>query len=225
MLPTITIGGEEFYDITGIVQPPRAPRPSLIGLGIHHSVGQQDFADLNQSGTNMDEEIAHIKAIDAYHVRVGYGGFGYNGIGFASGRGYVVGDGKQQRAGIYRRNHEIENFCLAGDFSIKTVPLGLVLIAARWVKAKWAQHGVELPVKGHMQWALPESPTSCPGAVGLASVPTIVAAARNLRDRPDLIARQVRQRITAALQPAWAAGDIETLARQIAFISGGKLCG
>jgi len=225
MLPTIRIGNQDFIDMTLIITPNRAQRVRTIGFSWNHSVGQTEFPDRNANGTTMDEEIAHIKAINDYHIRQNYGGFGYTAIGFTSGRVYAAGDGLGQRAHVAYRNHELEGFCLAGTFTTADVPLGLVLGAGRWLYAKRQQYG-DLPSKGHGQWAVPGWETSCPGEGGLRAIPNIIRVADQLaRGEADKVAAEAQQAIANALIPAAKRGDFETLAAQIAWLTGRRLCG
>ena len=167
--PTISVGGETFFDISHIVTPNRYLRSRTNGLANHHSVTGQHYA-------TMAAEVEHIKAINAYHIQQEYGGFGYNGIVFESGRVYVVGNGLGGRAHVAYRNHELEGLCWVGNFQANNVPLGIILGAARWHVAKFRQHGLK-PVRGHREWAVAGWETACPGANGMAAIPIVLRAA------------------------------------------------
>jgi hypothetical protein len=226
MLPVIQVGGMDFYDISGIVTPDTASRIETIGLALHHTVGQTEFVDKNANGTTMDEEIAHIKAINSYHISVGYGGFGYNGIGFMSGRAYVVGPGRGQRAHVRWRNHQLEGFALAGTFTDRVPPLGCQLAAGRWTLAKFKQHGRLLELKGHNAWALASDPSQCPGAGGRSIIHAILRVAEALQNEEnELLETAIRRVIENALAPTVREGDLKKLAHQVAWITGGELCG
>lgn len=225
MLPEIVVGGERFYDMSSIVMADVRPRVRTIGLAVNHSVGPDGFTDKNMNGTTMDEEIQHIKNVEAFHVgKWGYG-FGYDGIVFKSGRVYVVGQGLGQRAHTARRNHELTGICMAGDYSNVEPGLGVVLGTARWVAAKWRQHG-DLPVQGHSAWAVPGWETFCPGDGGRRAIPKIITAAKQiLVGHPPVDEEKVRAAIRDALAPAFIAADLQKMAGQIAWITGGKICG
>lgn len=214
----ITIGSEMFSDITPYVQPDRAPRVRSVALVIHHSVTAQ--IPLTRA-TSEAEKVAIVQAIDAYHVQQDYGGFGYNAICFGDGTVWVVGDGSGQRAHVAYRNHELEGLVLVGDYSTAPVPLGAVLGAARWVRAKWQQHGA-LPVLGHRQAAVAASPSACPGDAGMRALQTITDAARAIeageRQRVEQMARDA---IRAALQPAIDRLDLKTLHGQLHYLGAG----
>lgn len=181
---TIVVGGQEFYDISAIVGPDRYHRSRTVALVIHHTVGPSSFA-------SMEDELAHIRAIDAQHRANGWGGFGYQGIVFPSGRVYVVGRGHGARAHVADRNHELEGLAMAGDFSTAAPPLGIILGAGRWVFAKFKQRGF-LSVMGHRQAALASDPTACPGDGGMRALPAIlsVAAALGRRERLEDVLRR-----------------------------------
>lgn len=230
MLPTVTIGTEVFYDISSIVSKDFKPRVRTDGLAFHHTVGQTEFPDRNANGTSMDEHIAHIKAINEYHIKVGYGGFGYNAIAFGDGSVYCVGKCGGQRAHVANHNHHLGGLAGAGDFSTKAPPLGLVGGAGRWFKAMWEEYRIDPPQKimGHTAWADPAWATSCPGAAGLKALSDKIfpiAVALWEHDPLEDYHNQIRAKIRAALEPAVIAGDVDTIAKQIAWLTGGKLCG
>lgn len=228
MLPTIRIGPEEFYDISGIVGPGRGLRPETVGISVNHTVGQTEFPDRNMNGTNMDEEIAHIQAIDAYHLRTWGEPFGYNGIIFRSGRVYVVGKMLGVRTHIAHQNHRLGGFALAGDFSSQPPGVGQVLGGGRLLRGLFHQHGLK-PVRGHGEWVLPEHraqwATSCPGEGGRRSIPDMLAVARELEaNHAELIKRRATEAIERALLPNIRAGDFGKLADQIAWLTDGARC-
>ena len=167
--PTITIGRQTFFNISHIVTPNTAARVRTIGFANHHSVTRQRYA-------SMVEEVQHIKAINDYHIAQGYGGFGYNGCVFESGRVYVVGDGSGQRAHVAYRNHELEGLCWIGDYSTASPPLGIILGAARWHVAKFRQHGL-VPVRAHGDWAVRGWESACNGREGRLTIPVVMTAA------------------------------------------------
>jgi hypothetical protein len=170
--PTISIGGQTFFDIAGIVSADRDVRQYTRGLAIHH-IGVPVGPFLS-----MTDEVQFIKQINAYHIGIGYGGFAYNGCGFASGRAYVVGRGNGKRAHVANRNHELEGFCMIGDFSAPNAepPIGIVLCGGRWLLAKYRQRGL-LVTEGHSYWATPGFSTLCPGVGGRIAIPKMMAVA------------------------------------------------
>jgi hypothetical protein len=232
LLPTITWGGQEFYDISGIVRLDTAMggiRPVTDGIAVHHSVGQTDFPDHNANGTSLDEMIAHIKAIDAFHVQQGYGGFGYNAIAFRDGTVCTVGRAAGQRAHVAFENWHLTGIVGAGDFSNSPMPVGMYLGMARFCAAVEKEYGVT-NIKGHRQWvnlvAHPTWGTACPGDAGLLSIGNIILAKQAIiAQQNSALDAAVRQKIAEVLMPTAAKGDLQTLAAQIRFITGGTLCG
>jgi hypothetical protein len=109
--------------------------------------------------STMEREIAHIEAIDAYHKSLGWGGFAYHGIAFASGRAYLCGDPTARRAHVANMNHLLHGLAFNGDFS-NVLPPGAMLIAGanfiKYVRQSWGAH----PIKGHSEWG---TATACPG--------------------------------------------------------------
>lgn len=110
------------------------------------------------------EHLAHIHMIEAYHIRQGYGVFGYHGIAFGCGCAYWTGDVRGARSHVASRNHEATGFCFAGDLRGRR-PTAEAIAAARLLRAihvrSWGDPDDE---PGHTDFALPQYPTSCPGA-------------------------------------------------------------
>ena len=222
-MKTIAIAGETFWDISDLVSPDRYVRPTTRALVLHHTVGQTVAEDRNRSGTYRDEQIAHIQAIESFHRQKGYGGFGYQAIAFLTGDVYVVGPGDGARAHVAGQNAYYEGIALAGDWSQGPLPLGLVLGVARWVYAKWRQRGF-LPVLGHRE--VPEQETSCPGDGTLRARPQLLRTVEAYAEgRRQELEEQVRKALAAALGPTALRGDLEELARQLSWLTGGRLCG
>lgn len=231
LLPTITFGGQEFYDISGIVRSDASmggTRPTTDGFAIHHSVGQTEFPDTNMNGTSLDEQIAHIKAIDNYHVQQGYGGFGYNAIGFRDGTVFTVGNCSGKRAHVAFENWHLGGFCMAGTFTDKDVPIGLQLGGGRWLYAMEKVYGPH-PAKGHQDWvnlaAHPTWATACPGAKGKAFIGKMVLVkAALLANEGAALEAEVKRKMAEVLVPSAQAANLELLAAQVRFLSKGQFC-
>lgn len=225
MLPKITWGGEEFYDISSIVAPDRYTRPGTDGAAIHHSVGQTEFPDRNMNGTSLDEMIEHVKAINTYHIQQGYGGFGYNAIAFRDGTVMTVGRAAGARAHVANHNNHLTGICMAGDFSDVPPPIGIKLGVARFLAAVDREYGVTT-AKAHRQWVTdPAWATSCCGNQGVLAIGDMVLA-RNaiIRKDQEAIETEIRSKIAAVLLPNTLNADLEALAGQIKFLTGGRLC-
>ncbi len=207
----ITIGGYEFYDISGIVGADRYVRPLTDGLIIHHSVTAP--IPLSRAVT-LQEKLTIIAAIDAYHASKGWGGFGYQGAVFGDGTVMVVGQGKGARAHVANQNSHLEGLVMIGDYSTSDPPLGCLLGAAQWVRAKQLTYG-PLRVDGHRAFADASDPTSCPGDAGERAVTKILHFATMLDEQRRLEAERA---IRAALGPAWEALDLRTLHGQLHYL-------
>lgn len=225
MLPTITWGGQEFYDISGIVTPNRYTRAGTDGVAIHHSVAQTEFPDRNANGTSLDEQIEHVKAINAFHISKGYGGFGYNGIAFRDGTVMTVGKAEGARAHVANHNNHLTGICMAGTFTDQEVPIGLVLGVARFLAAVEHTYGVRV-TKAHRRWVTdPAWATACCGDRGEQAIgQMLMAKSAIIAKANDALDAEVRARIAAALRENAAKGDLEGLAGQIKYITGGRLC-
>ena len=86
---------------------------SLIGIAVHHSVS----GDYLAAGGPESEELAHLQAIDRYHVGQNFGGIGYHLAAFTSGRLYLLGDLDGARAHVAGRNHELLGVVAIGTFT------------------------------------------------------------------------------------------------------------
>lgn len=229
MLPTITWGGEQFYDISGIVTPNRYTRPGTDGVAIHHTVGQTEFPDRNSNGTSLDEMVEHVKAVNQFHIDKGYGGFGYNAIVFRDGTCMTVGQSEGGRAHVANQNDHLLGIAMAGTFTEKDVPIGIILGVARILAATQRAYGVST-VKGHRDWVAPQDKpqwaTACPGDRGVAFIgQMIIARTAIISKANEGIELEIKRVIAGALAENVAKANLEGLAAQIKFLTGGKFCG
>mgnify|MGYP001566569674 CR=1 FL=1 len=178
MFPIVTIGSEDFFDISGIVGPDFQPRSGTDGISIHHSVTSAADIDINLSGSTEDEEKSLIIQINAYHRDIqGWScGFGYNAIVFPSGRVYTVGKCGGQRAHVAGKNHILAGIVMAGNYSGVRPTQALMEGVARWIYAMDAEYNNsnKLPVGGHRWWASASDATACPGDMGIAAIDDIL---------------------------------------------------
>lgn len=227
MLPTITWGGEQFYDMASIVSRDRYTRPGTDGVAIHHTVGQTEFPDKNANGTSLDEQIAHVKAINQYHIAQEYGGFGYNAIVFVDGTVMTIGQGAGARAHVAHQNHHLFGIALAGTFTNKEPSLGHILGTARVLAAVQRNYGVSV-TKGHNDWVAPEHrpqwSTGCPGLARNTIGAMQLSRDAIIRQSKEALDAEVRRVIAAALRNNTERGDLEALAGQIKYLTGGRLC-
>lgn len=114
-----------------------------------------------------------------YHRYIqGWRSIGYHVlVGWPDGDIAIVGDVFTARANIWGLNHLSIGICLEGDWSVEE-PSVAMLEGARYAigelraevlrrdpTALWV---CDLPVYGHCEVTLPESPTACPGEQGMA---------------------------------------------------------
>jgi hypothetical protein len=115
--------------------------------------------------TTEQDEINHIRMIDAYHVSIDFGGFAYHACAFPSGRAYQTGDFNGSRAHVWGRNHELLGWVLIGNYESQLPSSGGLAAAAECERAFNAYLGRQVPLKGHRDWALPDHGTACPSRV------------------------------------------------------------
>ena len=132
----------------------------VIGIAIHHTVSGGDFAD--DIPDSPEAELAHLKAIDVYHVAQGWGGFGYHLAVFSSGRLYYCGSITSARAHVASRNHELIGVAFVGNFSDRMPTWEAIQAGREAIAFIRATYG-PIPVHAHGYWALPQYPTACPG--------------------------------------------------------------
>lgn len=135
------------------------PNASVLGIAVHHSVSG-DY--LSEDATEA-QEIAHIKAIDSYHLQVGFGMFGYHMAAFPSGRLYLCGDLDGQRAHVAGRNHQLRGIVAIGTFTDRLPGPRQVAAIVEGIREIRRFTGRPLPVKGHNDWALPGNGSACAG--------------------------------------------------------------
>ena len=197
-------------DLSHLVTNPSGFRPlgKLIGIALHHTV-----TTISPAAT-PDEEIAHIRRIDAYHASLGWGGFGYHYAVMPSGRVYRTGSGS--RAHVASRNHELIGIAWVGDLSGRRPTAIEIAAAAEAVQDAWERAGEELPIKGHRDWALPAYPTACPGR-GIEVIEEVKMGTgidATLRDRVTALERQLErlERIVAGHGEISVTADTENAA-------------
>lgn len=144
----------------------------LLGVAVHHSVS---WYSRDYTGATEEQERAAIREIDALHVSLKYGGFGYHAAAFPSGRLYQTGDWFGARAHITGKNNLLIGVVAIGRFDPSFMyPPGDpqeqalasalryiqdAVIAARNVGGPWDIHG-------HNDWATllgNGDPTACAG--------------------------------------------------------------
>jgi hypothetical protein len=145
--------------MTGAAGRFKTQREGLIGIAVHHSVS----GDYLTASASQADEVAHLQAIDRYHVGRDFGGIGYHLAAFASGRLYLLGDLDGARAHVAGRNQELLGIVAIGTFT-ERLPGDREIAALReGIRHVREFAGRPLPAKGHGAWALPGEGTACPG--------------------------------------------------------------
>lgn len=152
-----------FIDVTHLMTTPQGrfalERDRLAGIALHHSVSGDSIAP----DAGETQEIAHLQAIDRYHIEQGFGGIGYHMAVFASGRIYLTGSLEGARAHVAGRNHELLGLVGIGTFTERLPSQQQAIALRRAVAMLREATGRALSVRGHREWALPGQGTVCPG--------------------------------------------------------------
>lgn len=165
-----------------------APLGTVIGVAIHHTV-----TTISPSASE-DEERAHIRAIDQFHVKQGWHGIGYHYLCFPSGRVYRVGWGA--RAHVANRNHELVGIAWVADLSSRQPNIYEVAAAAVALRDAWARIGKQVEVKGHREWAVEGWGTACPGQ-GINVISAVTSEARKGTTMEEI--ERLRSQVTYAV--------------------------
>ena len=84
-----------------------------------------DFGDLPEDASQADELLV-MDAVYGFHVNVRHwGGMGYHGIAFRSGRAYITADWNCWGAHTYAENDDSRGFAVAGKWENTVPPLTL----------------------------------------------------------------------------------------------------
>lgn len=93
-----------------------------------------DFGDLPEDATQADELLV-MDAVYAFHVNTRqWGGMGYHGVAFRSGRAYLTADWNRWGAHTYAENDDSHGFAIAGEWAKTVPPVSLRRSVAQLVK-------------------------------------------------------------------------------------------
>jgi len=143
---------------------------------IHHTATLY----LSPTATTADE-LNQIAVIHEYHIRRGFGGFGYHGIAFPSGRPYLVVPFDQWGANVADENNHIHGYAAAGTYTTVPPPLALQTALAHLIAAGRRYLKRTVPDKPHRHWG----GTTCPGEQWRAWVPTLTNIATFITNQED----------------------------------------
>ena len=143
---------------------PRRSREEIRYLVVHHS------------GVAVDSTAA---AINDYHIdKNGWPGISYHFLVHWDGRAEYVADIEEVRYNVWSRNREVVGICVVGDWRWEVPPAEALAAARDLITALVYELGRELPVLGHKEVALPQSPTACPGDTWPQWKPLVAPALR-----------------------------------------------
>jgi len=164
----LLVGGVEVVDVRHMF-PTLGPaarlreKALLAGVAIHHDGVIMPAGDRDYSGSTLDEDLDRLAAIRQRGISQGWGGMPYHLVASPNGRCFQVLDLSCFGAHVAGRNDELLGVSLMGNFTYSHPGDLQLCAAARGLLAIWGWSGRLLPFKGHREWALPQSPTSCPG--------------------------------------------------------------
>jgi hypothetical protein len=160
--PLVIVDARALFPASGDVARPRDPA-ALLGVAIHHDAGAMPPGDTNYSGDTLDEDLARLNLLYRVGIDRGWGGLPYHFVASPNGRCFYTTDWHLFGAQVARRNHELVGVALMGDFSYSTPGDPQLCAAGRALIYLWSEAKRLLDQKGHKEWALPSSPTQCPG--------------------------------------------------------------
>ncbi len=108
----------------------------LTDIAIHHT--QTLFLTANATST---DELNQLAVIYQYHWGKGYGGIGYHGIAFPSGRVYLTAPLDRWGANVLGENDHVWGFAGAGDFTNSIPPAGILHGLGELVAMADSAHG------------------------------------------------------------------------------------
>ena len=109
----------------------------ITDIAIHHT--QTLFLAANAS---EEDELNQLAVIYGYHYGTkGFGGIGYHGIAFPSGRAYLTASLSRWGANVLGENDHIWGFAGAGDFTDEIPPAGILHGLGQLVAMVDSAHG------------------------------------------------------------------------------------
>jgi len=156
---------------------------------IHHTATLY----LSPNATPTDE-INQIAVIHEYHIRRGFGGFGYHGIAFPSGHAYLITPLDQWGANVANENNHIHGYAAAGTYTTVPPPAQLQAALARLIAAGRRYLQRTVPDRPHRHWG----GTACPGDPWAAWVPALAALADKEEDMGMTPEQETRLRAVEA---------------------------
>jgi hypothetical protein len=135
----------------------------VIGFAVHHDAAVMEPGDRNYDGSTLDEDLRRLDLIYQVGLNNGWGGFPYHGVASPNGRFFYTCDLLNFGAHVARRNHELIGICLMGLFTHHEPGDKQLCAAGLGIVAFWHFLTRLRDLRGHREWAIPSSPTQCPG--------------------------------------------------------------
>jgi len=130
------------------------PYQGIIGIAVHHVAA-----------------TSTVEATASFHTRpVAEGGRGWPNIGYYAfidmdGTTYICNSLDTASYHVAGRNHELLGIVFNGDLTASFPTDAQIRAFNRLHPRLVAKLGYDLPVNGHKHWALPSSPSACPGGL------------------------------------------------------------
>jgi hypothetical protein len=163
----ITLHGLRIVDVRHlfpvVTNRPLDPR-DVRGTAVHHDGILMPPGDRNYNGSTLDEDLQRLRAVYDHAIDQGWGRFPYHLMASPNGRTFLTLDLNSRGAHVEGRNHELHGASLMGDFTTRQPGNPQVCAAAAAVVLCERHIAGTQAVKGHREWAIPTSPTACPGA-------------------------------------------------------------
>ena len=145
----------------------------LIGIAIHHDGVDFGAGDHNYNGQTLDEDVARLNAIYNYNYDR-LGGFPYPLVASPNGRLFLCRDLETWGAHVAKRNNELGGIAIMGNYSYTMPPVEALCAASLGCILYWRAIGGLREVKGHGDWAYPDSETECPGPLRDFWIPKVL---------------------------------------------------
>lgn len=188
----------------------------------HHTVSNIDWN--TAVNATVDQEVAHLLAIDRMHLAWGLNGFGYHNAAFASGRAYHVGSYDKARAHVASgQNSYSIGTVLIGNFTLALPSEGHMAAAQECKRDIERFYGRDLDGLPHL--LVPGQNTVCPGSRWQEWVPllekeeeTMSTTDWHARRWPSGLLRRSASHLQAAaalIDHAWSEPEYEELADEV----------
>jgi len=145
---------------------------------IHHTATLFEADDLTPG-----QELAHLDVIYHYHVHYrGFGGIGYHGVSFKSGRRYRTAPWDRIGANVYSENDHLRGWAAAGYFHDRVPPQAQREGLAELMLEGSRDLGRDVAAVPHLKYG----GTTCPGDRWREWVPRLPGLAQQMREEREM---------------------------------------